>query len=63
MSAITIFIASVGYILLEYVVETWGMDVVISLIKNNGNISNLLGITIQEFELGWYQFVENKYLN
>ena len=57
------YIYSVGYLLLEYIIETWGMDVVISLIKNNDNISNLLGITIQEFELGWYQFVENKYLN
>ncbi len=57
------YIYSVGYVLLEYVIETWGMDVVIGLIKNNGNISNLIGITTQEFELGWYQFVEEKYLN
>lgn len=47
----------------EYIVETWGMDVVIGLIKNNGNISNLLGITTREFELDWYQFIEEKYLN
>jgi hypothetical protein len=57
------YIYSVGYVLLEYVVQTWGMNDVIGLIKNNGNIHNLLGITTQEFESGWYQFVEEKYLN
>lgn len=56
-------IYSVGYILLEYIVQTWGLDYVIGLIQNNGNIVNLLGITVQEFESGWYEFVENKYLN
>ena len=56
-------IYSVGYILLEYIVQTWGMDYVIGLIQNNGNVVDLLGITVQEFESGWYEFVENKYLN
>ena len=55
-------IYSVGYILLEYVVETWGKYLVIELIKNNGNISATLGITTLEFESGWYQFVKEKYL-
>jgi hypothetical protein len=57
------YIYNVGYVLLEYVVQTWGMDDVIGLIQNNGNITKLLGITIQEFESGWYQFVADKYLN
>ena len=57
------YIYSVGYVLLEYIVETWGMDTVIDLIKNNGNIPNLLGISVQEFEAGWFTFVEVKYLN
>ncbi len=56
-------IYSVGYILLDYIVNTWGMDSVIDLIKNNGNLSITLGIDTQEFESGWYQFVEEKYLN
>jgi hypothetical protein len=59
----TQYIYSVGYVLLEYIVQTWGMDDVIGLIKNNGNLTSLLGITVQEFENGWYQFVEEKYLN
>ena len=52
----------VGYILLEYVIETWGKDSVIELIKSNGNIPETLGITFEKFESGWYQFVKEKYL-
>jgi hypothetical protein len=55
-------IYNVGYVLLEYIVQTWEMDTVISLIEANGNINNILGITIQDFESGWYQFIENEYL-
>jgi hypothetical protein len=57
------YIYNLGYVLLEYVVQTWGMDNVIGLIQNNGNVTKLLGITIQEFESGWYQFIADKYLN
>lgn len=55
-------IYNVGYILLEYVIETWGKDSVIQLIKSNGDIPATLGITFEEFESGWYQFVKEKYL-
>jgi hypothetical protein len=57
------YIYSVGYILIEYVVNTWGTDNVISLIENNGNIPGLLAITVQEFEYGWYEFVKQKYIH
>ena len=57
------YIYSVGYLLIEYVVSTWGMDNVIGLIENNGNIPGLLGITIQEFEYGWYEFVKQRYIH
>ena len=56
-------IYEVGYILLEYIVQTWGMDYVIGLIKNNGDIIGVLGINNQEFESGWYKFIEEKYLH
>jgi len=56
-------IYSVGYILLEYIIETWGMDEVIELIQTNGNIPLILGITVEGFESGWYLFIEEKYLN
>jgi len=55
-------IYSVGYVLLEYMIETWGMDSVIRLIETNGNIYTVLGITVQAFESGWHQFVEERYL-
>jgi hypothetical protein len=56
-------IYQVGYVLLEYIVVTWGMNTVIELIQNNGSLSASLGLTAYEFESGWYQFVEGKYLN
>lgn len=56
-------IYQVGYVLLEYIVEIWGMDTVIELIQNNGNITISLGLTNQNFETGWYQFIEDKYFN
>jgi hypothetical protein len=56
------YIYSVGYLLIEYIINTWGMDSVIALIMNNGNISNALGVTTQEFESGWHEFVEEHYL-
>jgi len=56
-------IYQVGYVLLEYIIDTWGMDTVIELIQNNGNLSTSLGLTNQEFESGWYQYAESTYLN
>lgn len=56
-------IYQVGYLLLEYIVTNWGMDTVIGLIQNNGNLSASLGLTNSEFESGWYQYLETTYLN
>ena len=56
-------IYQVGYVLLKYIVDNWGMDTVIELIQNNGNLSVSLGLTTTEFESGWYQFIEDRYLN
>jgi len=38
------------------------MDTVIRLIETNGNIDEVLDLTVQEFELGWYSFIESEYL-
>jgi hypothetical protein len=54
-------IYSVGYILLEYIISSWEMEKVIELIYTNGNIPYTLGITVTEFESGWYQFIREKY--
>ena len=55
-------IYNVGYVLLEYIVQTWDMNTVIRLIETNGNIREVLEITVAEFELGWYSFIESEYL-
>jgi len=34
-----------------------------TLIENKGDIAGVLGITINEFETGWYELLEVKYLN
>lgn len=56
-------IYQVGYVLAEYIVETWGTEKLLSLVESNGNIPSTLGINITEFELGWHQFIEEKYLS
>lgn len=55
-------IYDVGYVLIEFMVETWGMEAVRSLILNGGNISSTLEITIDSFEQLWYIFIQNNYL-
>ncbi|MFC1527526.1 hypothetical protein ACFL5D_02120 [Candidatus Neomarinimicrobiota bacterium] len=55
-------IYSVGYVLLEYIIDTWGSNTVIELIKQNGNINTVFGTSVTDFENGWYKFIEEKYL-
>lgn len=50
-----------GYLLVEYVVEKWSRQHVVDLVKTFGNISSVLGISVSEFEAGWYAFVTKKY--
>jgi hypothetical protein len=52
----------VGYVLGEYIVENWGMAALRNLILQNGDIEAVLGISVQEFEDGWYDWLENTYL-
>ncbi len=55
-------IYSVGYVLAEYIIQTWGKDKFVDLIRTNGNIQSSIGITVQSFETGWKDFVTKKYL-
>jgi hypothetical protein len=50
-----------GYLLIEYIVEKWGRQHVVDLIKTFGNIPSVLGVSVSEFEVGWYEFVMRKY--
>lgn len=55
-------IYDVGFVLTEYIVTKWGRPTLVDLIKNHGRIPSTLGISVSEFERGWYEFVKTKYL-
>lgn len=54
-------IYSVGYLLSEYIITNWDKSRYVNLIKSNGNIQETLGISTQEFEVEWKNFVTAKY--
>ena len=56
-------IYQMGHTLIEYIVRKWGSVSVVELIKTNGSIESVLKISPEEFEKGWYQYVEQTYLN
>lgn len=56
-------IYAVGYLLSEYIVNTWGKSKFVQLIKTNANITTTLGVTTTQFESGWKEFVTGKYLS
>ena len=55
-------IHSIGFTIIEYAVTNWGMEGVVELLMNGGNTEAALGVSLQEFETGWYVFVEDEYL-
>ena len=55
-------IYEVGYLLSEYIIETWGKESYTQMIKNNADIQLVLGINAAQFENGWKDFVTRKYL-
>jgi hypothetical protein len=50
-----------GYTLIEYIVNKWGMDGVRKLLENNGDIQETFGISEQELQEGWHEFLRTKY--
>lgn len=56
------FIYAVGFTIIEYIRDTWGMEKVRELITNYGNIPGTMGKTAEELEKGWYDYVKGKYL-
>ncbi len=55
-------IYDVGYLLVEYIVESWGRTTLLDLIKSNGNLQKVLELSDDAFQNGWRTFVEEKYL-
>ncbi|OEH86847.1 hypothetical protein BHU72_00855 [Desulfuribacillus stibiiarsenatis] len=51
-----------GYVVVEFIQVTWGIDALNNLIKSGGNVSATLKISTQEFEKEWNQYIREKYL-
>jgi hypothetical protein len=55
-------IYEVGYLLSEYIIDTWGKKNYVQMIKSNANIQKVLALSVSQFEDGWKEFVKKKYL-
>jgi hypothetical protein len=56
-------IYDVGYLITEFILNKWGSDKLNQLIKKNGNLQSVLGISTTEFGSQWEQFVKQKYFS
>lgn len=54
---------AVGYVLAEYIVEHWGLEALRELIKASGDLNSVPSLTEKEFEDGWHEWLERKYLS
>ncbi len=49
-----------GYSLVEYIVEEYGREKLVELLKEYGDIEKVLNITESEFRDGWIEFLKEK---
>ncbi|GEM_PF-913458 len=49
-----------GYSMVEYILTNYGQEQLIKLIYEYGNIEKALNISIEEFEVGWLNFLKKK---
>jgi hypothetical protein len=54
-------IYEVGYLIGEFIVEKWGSDKLVEMIKKNGNTQSVFGLSQVEFGTQWAEFVKEKY--
>jgi len=54
-------IYNVGHTIIDYMVTSFGKEKLSAFIKSYGDFKKVLNISEQEFEQGWYKFVETKY--
>jgi len=52
-----------GYSIIEFIEENWGMETVIELIRNDGNIKEVIGISETDFQNDWHKLINDKYLS
>lgn len=55
-------IYSVGYLLTDFIIQTWGMRHLMQLITANGDIEKILDVSVQDFEQRWCTSVQEKYM-
>lgn len=51
-----------GYLLGEFITKKWGAASLRQMVGANGDVETILGITENEFENRWCDFVQDKYL-
>jgi hypothetical protein len=54
-------IYEVGYLITEFILHEWGKVKLIELIRNLGDVENVLDISVTDFEGKWKTFVDAKY--
>jgi hypothetical protein len=54
-------IYEVGFVLGEFIVETWGPDGLIRLLQLSGDVAAAFGVSVSEFEARWCEFLRAKY--
>jgi len=56
-------IYEVGYLIGEFIVERWGRAGLLRLIRGNGDVAGVLGLSPAAFEAAWREFVRGRYLS
>ena len=54
-------IYKVGFFLVEFIETTWGRDTLLALVKFNGDTQEALGISENDFEQRWLEFLRKNY--
>ncbi len=52
---------NVGYTLIDFVIQHWGKEKLLNLIKSNGDIKSILDLTDKDFENQWELYVKDKF--
>ena len=55
-------IYKVGYTVIEYIIHEYGQDKLLELVRKYGDLSNVLGVSEDQFCKDWFAFVGQKYL-
>ena len=54
---------SFSYTLIDFIIQKWGFKKVLALINNYDLFEDIFGITMEEFELEWREYIKRYYLS